>query len=70
MELRTKKDVTRYMWYKRVTIPVGTLVKPASNLPEDPNEKVFWACPWNGISDEEQAWSEVYGFLIGEDDVD
>ena len=49
------------------TIPEGTTVIPATNLPE-PNQ--YWAEPWEGMSDHAESWERNYGFLIDGEDVD
>lgn len=49
------------------TIPQGTSVIPATNLPEGDK---FWAEPWEGMDDQVDAWFRTYGFLIDSDDVE
>ena len=48
------------------TIPKGTPVTPATNLPE-PN--TFWVEPWDGISDKAEGWIRNYGFQVSLDQV-
>ena len=48
------------------TIPKGTRVIPATNLPGNK----FWAEPWDGMDHNAEAWQRVYGFLIEADDVE
>ena len=48
------------------TIPAGTSVVPATNLPK---KGLYWAEPWEGMTEEEQSWQRGYGFLIDSSDV-
>lgn len=50
------------------TIPKGTSVIPASNLPATPAR--FWAEPWEGMSEDAEGWERNYGFLIEADQVE
>lgn len=43
------------------TIPAGTRVVPANNLP---NPGQYWAEPWANMSDRAESWQRNYGFLI------
>ncbi len=64
-----KQDTVRgYSWLaKYVTIPKGTPVKPASNLPDGG----WWVVPkWPEISREVQAWGTVYGFHLTDEEVE
>lgn len=49
------------------TIPEGTPVIPATNLPDSDQ---YWAEAWDDMSDQEESWLRNYGFLIDADDVD
>ena len=50
------------------TIPAGTRVDPADNLPG--NQIRFWARAWESIDDTAASWHRNYGFLIQAADVD
>jgi len=50
------------------TIPAGTPVIPASNLPDN-NQPRYWAEPWAGIPETEESWCRNYGFLLQADEV-
>ena len=47
------------------TIPKGTKVIPASNLPD---KERYWAEPWEDMTEKAKGWL-AYGFLLEEDDV-
>ena len=49
------------------TIPAGTPVIPATNLPD---KGKYWAELWDGMTEEEDSWFRNYGFLIDESEVD
>ena len=61
--MRTSKELTfSPMGFNgSVTIPAGTLVTRATNLPED-SEIKFWVEPWEGCTEYERRWCETYGF--------
>jgi hypothetical protein len=48
------------------TIPAGTKLIPASNLPDGG----YWAEPWDGMTSIEEAWQRNYGFHITESDLE
>ena len=48
------------------TIPAGTPVQPADNLPEGG----YWAEDWEGMTDGEESWGRNYGFLLSDDEVE
>jgi hypothetical protein len=48
------------------TIPAGTQVDPATNLPGNQ----FWACAWETMDDTAAGWHRNYGFLIQASDVE
>ena len=50
---------------KICTIPAGTKVVPASNLPGH----YFWAEPWAGMSDKADSWNRNYGFMLEPSDL-
>ena len=45
------------------TIPKGTLVIPAKNLPDVPGGR-YWAEPWADMTPKAKSWHRNYGFLI------
>ena len=47
------------------TIPKGTPVKPATNLPDGG----YWAEDWEGMDEKASSWSRNYGFHLNEEDV-
>ena len=50
------------------TIPAGTPVILASNLPDNGRPR-YWATPWAEMSETEEAWGRTYGFLLEADEV-
>ena len=49
------------------TIPAGTPVVPATNLPEGG----YWVDEeWDGMTDEQQSWMRNYGFLVTDEEVE
>jgi hypothetical protein len=64
--MKIKKDIqyhsTPYGFI--ATIPKGTSLIPATNLPNHKEEKLFWAKEWQNMSDKEKSWMNNYGFLI------
>lgn len=69
--LKTKRDIEyRAAPYPGViaTIPKGTWVYLASNLPHPP--WAYWAQEWDDMSEQAQSWMETYGFLIEEEDIE
>ena len=51
-----------------VTIPAGTEVIPATNMPESSRIK-YWAEPWPGMSDDARDWCRTIGFGLDHEDV-
>lgn len=51
------------------TIPEGTPVIPATNLPSDEGQR-YWAEPWEDMSEDAEGWQRNYGFLIDDEDVE
>lgn len=47
---------------KITTIPKGTTLIPASNLPNSDGK--FYAKKWKGMSEKAKSWERNYGFLI------
>jgi len=48
--------------YGRITtIPKGTPVIPATNLPD---RDKYWSEPWDGMDQSAESWFRNYGFLI------
>tara|TARA_R110002012_G_scaffold203645_1_gene373035 strand:+ start:189 stop:395 length:207 start_codon:yes stop_codon:yes gene_type:complete len=52
-------------WIVRVTIPAGTSVVPATNLPQGG----FWVETWEGITDAERSIVEGQGIHIEDEEV-
>ena len=53
------------------TIPVGTPVEPATNLPIKETEiPLYWVKPWKGMTPEAESWQRNYGFLVDWCDVE
>lgn len=48
-----------------ITIPAGTKIVPATNLPVGG----YWAEPWKDMSELEESWARNYGFHLTEDQV-
>ena len=69
--LTTNKEIVYQVPYSTVAvIPAGTRCEPALNLPCLPNGKGrFWACPWEGMSEQAESWQRTYGFLIEHEDI-
>lgn len=65
--LVTKADILYYAApYGFIsTIPEGTPVIPATNLPGD-GQGQYWAESWPNMSERAEAWKRNYGFLIKE----
>ena len=51
------------------TIPKGTEVVPATNLPEEGGPR-FWAESWDGMGQKAESWARSYGFLLGAEEVE
>lgn len=71
MDMKTKHDIPYTMAGGRVTtIPKGTGVQPASNLPADNDAGIaYWAFNWAGMDEYEESHARNYGFGVGKDDV-
>ena len=52
----------------KVTIPAGTPVEPASNLPDSSPIK-YWVKPWQGMDEYAESHERNYGFGVGAEDV-
>lgn len=51
------------------TIPAGTKLDPASNLPAEPGNAKYWARAWPRMTNQAKSWRQNYGFLVGEKDL-
>lgn len=51
------------------TIPAGTEVIPAINLPQEQGNPQYWVMPWKGMFEQEERWQINYGFLLGREDI-
>jgi hypothetical protein len=47
------------------TIPKGTALFPATNLPEGG----WWAGAWEGMTDQDMSWAANYGFHLTREEV-
>lgn len=68
--MKLKHDVVKsYLYHRTVTIPAGTPVVPATNIPGNDN---FWVQEWDGLKDDPElrSWYENYGFLVGIEDIE
>ena len=54
----------------RFIIPAGTPCIDADNLPYRDGDRKYWACDWEGMTDEEASWGRNYGFLLHSLDVE
>ena len=60
--MRTSKDIQFHpVFGVAATIPKGTRVTPATNMPRDSHIK-YWAEPWEGMSPQAQSWQRTMGF--------
>lgn len=66
--MRTKEQIDyRCMPYGHIaTIPAGTPVTPATNLPQGG----FWVDNWDGMSDKAESWGRNYGFHVTTEEVE
>lgn len=53
----------QHSWYKTYTVPKGTPVRPATNLPD---KGLYWVEVPEDANDQVRSWMEVYGFLADE----
>ena len=65
--MKTKKETEyRVMPYGKVaTIPAGTPVVPAANLPDGG----YWVLPWSEMDEATKSWHQNYGFRVTADEV-
>lgn len=65
--MRTRETIEYHAapYGKVATIPAGTPVIPADNLPDGG----WWAEPWEGMSEAEESWERNYGFLLDDSEV-
>ena len=70
MRIVTKEDIeyrpAGYCEAPGFIIPKGTPCVVADNLPD---EGQYWACEWDGMTDEAESWQRNYGFLLHSSDV-
>lgn len=54
------------------TIPKGTPVVEARNLPKVNGESQWWVTNWDGIENDPKAesWGRTYGFLLSPEEVE
>jgi len=69
--MKTVKDIV----YKEnpygyiATIPAGTTVVRANNLPKDTHPRSYWCKGWRGMSQQARGWKNSYGFLLTYEEV-
>ena len=51
-------------------IPAGTAVIPSTNLPFPDSLNSFWVEPWDGMSETEESWCRMYGYLVPIEDTE
>jgi hypothetical protein len=63
--MKTKKDIMyRTGGANYTTIPAGTTVTRARNLPETPSGPRYWAKGWRGMGELARSHARNYGFLL------
>ena len=68
MKVLKQDTQTTHSWYKTFTIPKGTPVSPATNLPK--NEGKYFV-DWNwDMPEDVRSWLDTYGVLVTEDEVE
>ena len=66
--MKTKQDKKfSYNWYRSITIPAGTPVVPASNLPGD---RYFAELDPAEYGEDVISWSGTYGFIYEAEEVE
>lgn len=53
-----------------ITVPKGTLVKAADNIPEDTIGPHYWVEPWPDLDAAQRRNIEVVGILVDESEVE
>ena len=70
--MKTKRDIEYRLPFSghTFTIPKGTAVIAADNLPQ-PNaaDIAYWCKPWRGMTDTAKAHERTYGFGVSANDV-
>ena len=65
--LVTREDIVyNVAWVGKITIPKGTPVTRATNLPYE----AYWVEPWDNMSHEAESWLRNYGFMVMESEVE
>lgn len=61
--MKTKDDIEYEAapYRLKFTIPAGTKVTPADNLPD---YGLWWAEPWEDMDERAASWQRCYGFLL------
>ncbi len=65
MKTKTEIEYRVFPYGKVATIPAGTPVDPASNLPEGG----YWVSPWPGMDEATKSWHRNYGFHVTAEEV-
>lgn len=65
MQVKHKIPYASFPYGTIATIPAGTPVIPATNLPEGG----YWVEPWDGMTAEQASWQRTYGFHVTDDEV-
>ena len=61
----TKRETTHCCSYKTATVPAGTKVIEATNLPQGG----YWVEPWPNMPTWVESWQRNYGFHVNANDV-
>ena len=63
--MKTKKDIPYHAapYGLIATIPAGTTVVRARNLPESDGVR-YWSKGWRKMSHRAYSWKQMYGFLL------
>lgn len=64
MKLKEPVEYHSAPYGKIATIPAGTRLEPASNLPKRTGHELYWASGWRGMDKKARSWKRSYGFLI------
>ena len=64
--MKTKREIQyRALLGWIATIPAGTPVVPADNLPEGG----YWVLPWPEMNEDAKSWNRNYGFHVTAEEV-
>lgn len=68
MQTKTVTEYKAVPYGQIATIPQGTPVIEATNLPPE-DGKQYWAEAWEGMDEQAELWHRNYGFLLSADEV-